>query len=473
MTALRLRADDIHEVAVGDRRVLLHVPSTSLFELDGPSGGVVDALRRGAAAPDELADRLADRYDGGAVRDAIEEMVRLRIVEGRPPSRPATRAPLPGDALSTLVLGVTNGCNLACTYCYKDDVTRPAAAERLSPEAGRATVDLLLRRSGRRPRVNLTFFGGEPLTALPLIKSLVDYAERRAAKAGKAIDFSLTTNGLLLDDEAIGWLDAHRFGITVSMDGPPEVHNRNRRTAGGAGSYAQVAPRVRRLLERYRSRPVGARVTVTEGAFDVLAVHRHLKDELGFAEAGFAPVTAGLPAGYRLDDGPMRAFFEGLQELGRLWLAEALRGRDIGFTNVSQLVGQLHAGGGKLIPCGAGTSLLAVDPGGRLQLCHRFAGDTAPAFGHVLEGIDDGAVAAFVDRALARAQGCGSCWVRHLCAGGCYHEAHVRHGDLFRITDHYCGLMREWIDFGIGLYVELMAVNPGFLRHRIASGREA
>ncbi len=367
---------------------------------------------------------------------------------------------------------MTTGCNLACSYCYKQDLQTPAAARRLSPEAGRAAIDLLLRESGRRQRVNLTFFGGEPLTALPLIRSLTDYAEHRAAKAGKAIDFSLTTNGTLLDEDVVGWLDAHRFGITVSMDGPAEVQDRNRRTPGGHGTYAVVAPKVRMLLDRYCSRPVGARVTMTAGMTDVVAVHHHLKDALGFAEVGFAPVTAGLPAAHRLDAGETDTFVTGLKALGRRWLDAALAGRDIGFTNLSQLLTVLHEGAGKLIPCGAGVSLLAVDTAGRLQLCPRFAGGGMAPLGNVVDGPDHGAIAGFVDRALARAEACGACWLRHLCAGGCYHEAYERHGDPFHITDHYCAPMRDWVEFGIGVYVELMAGNPGFFRHRIASGRQ-
>lgn len=473
MSVLRIKADDIHEVAVGERRVLFHVPSTSLFDLDGPSGGVLDVLRGGDAPIAEVEHRLDECYDREAVRDAIEEMVRLRVVEGRPAAgRDARSLPLPDDALTSLVLNVTTGCNLACGYCYKADLQTPAGAAKLSAEAGRAAIDLLLRESGRRPRVNLTFFGGEPLSNLPLIRTLVDYAERRAAKAGKLIDFSLTTNATLLDGDVAAWLDEHRFGLTVSIDGPPDVHDRNRRTVGGQGTYAVVAPKVRHLLSTYRSRPVAARVTVTAGVTDVVAIHRHLKQEMGFAEVGFAPVTAGLPAGHCLAEDEARRFVDGLKELGRRWLEAALAGRDIGFSNLSQLVAVLHEGTGKLIPCGAGVSLLAVDTAGNLQLCHRFTGAGQAPLGNVVDGIDRGAVRAFVDKALERSEACSACWVRHLCAGGCYHEAYARHGDLFHITDHYCGLMREWIDFGIGIYVELMAGNPGFLRHGIASGRQ-
>ncbi len=467
MTALRVRTADFEEIALGDRNVLFHVPTTSLFELDGAGRSVLQLLRQGCV-PEQLVGALNGRHAPEAVQEALGELAHLGLLA----ERPAHRVPVPNHGLSTLVVNVTTGCNLACTYCYKEDLQTAATASRLSIEAGQAAVELLLRESGARRRINLTFFGGEPLTNLPVIRAVVDYADRRAAECGKQVDYSMTTNGLMLDDAVIEWLDSHRFGLTVSIDGPVDVHDRNRRTPGGRGSYEALVPKVRRLLDRYRSRPVGARVTVTAGATDVLAIHRHLKDELGFAEVGFAPVTAGLPAGHCMGDGETDTFFEGLKALGRRWLDEARQGRDIGFSNLSQLIRVLHEGASKRVACGAGVSLLAVDTEGQLQLCHRFTGSGLGGFGDVDSGIDHAAVETFIDGAQARTEGeCASCWVRHLCAGGCYHEAYARHGDPMHITDHYCELMREWVRFGVGIYLDLMDANPKFLRHSSVSGR--
>lgn len=477
MIQWRLRTGDIHELALDGRRVLLHVPSTSLFDLDDVGHDVLAVLRQsGPATTGEVVRRLGARHPGDEVARAVEEFARLAVLDDAAAAPAQRRRPkLPDDALTTLVLGVTTGCNLGCTYCYKEDLSRPGGAATLSPQRARAAVDLLIRESGGRRRINLTFFGGEPLTNRGLIAETVAYAEERAAAVGKTVDFSLTTNGTLLDDDVVAFLDAHRFAVTVSMDGPAEIHDRNRLTVGGKGTYAVVAERARRLLAAYRSRPVGARVTVAAGGTDVEAIHRHLKDDIGFAEVGFAPVTAGLAAGHRLDSGETRAVFDGLTALARRYRDEALMGRDIGFSNMGQLMTALHEGTSKLVPCGAGVALLAVDTDGRLALCHRFVGAEAaglPACGDVETGIDRRSVAAFVDRAVDRAEReCGGCPARSLCAGGCYHEAYARFGDPLRRTEHYCDLMREWVDLGIGIYAEIMARNPGFLAHRLEPRR--
>lgn len=465
---ISLDRNSLREYRIGGRRMLFHVPTTSLFEIGEAAAAVMDAFFPGESiTADGLTRRLEGAVGGTAVAEALADLRALGVVTapgGRGGDEPSSSSP-PADSLTSLVLGVTNGCNLACTYCYKEDLQRPAGAARLDPAHARAAVDLLIRESGARPRVNLTFFGGEPLTALPLVRDTVAYAEEKAAAAGKRVDFSITTNGTLLDDRAVEFLAAHHFGVTVSMDGPPAIHDRNRRTAGGHGTWEAAAAGARRLLARHRSRPVGARVTLAGDGDDIAAIHRHLREEIGFAEVGFAPVTAGLPAGLATP-----RLFEGLAALAGQWRDAAIEGRDIGFTNISQMVTNLHEGSSKRIPCGAGLSLLAVAPDGSLALCHRFAGSEAPAMGHVESGIDHAATHRFIAAALERAAGhCGGCHARHLCAGGCYHESHVRHGDMFRPTDHYCDLMRDWIDLGISIYAELMEANPSFLARRHGS----
>jgi uncharacterized protein len=461
-----LRKDDLHEMAVDGRRLLFHVPSTSLFELDDLGCALLDAFRaRGDLATDQLASVFGTRFERPQIDEGLADLAALNLIEPSgavPLTRPAS--PLPRDALTSLVLSVTTGCNLSCSYCYKEDLTRPAEARLLSVEDGQRAIDLLIAESGTRRRLNLAFFGGEPLTALPSIRSLVDYADGHAAEAGKQMDYSVTTNAVLLTDEAIDFLTAHRFGVTVSMDGPQAIHDRNRRTVSGKGSYEVVAANARKLLGRYQGRPVGARVTLTAGSTDVAAIHHHLKWDLGFAEVGFAPVSAGMPAGFCLSDQETRDVFAGFEALALAWRDAALAGRDIGFSNIRQLVSVLHEGSSKLIPCGAGVNLLAVEAGGGISLCHRFAGSDVGRFGHVAEGIDRPALQSFLDQARRRTEiHCSTCRARSICAGGCYHESYARHGDLEQPTHHYCELMLRWVDLGIAIYAEVMAKNPAFL----------
>jgi uncharacterized protein len=472
---LSLVPHNLHEVSVDGRRVLFHVPSTSIYEIDDLAGEVLALFReRPAVSAEEVQARFDARYAPELVADTLCDLMDLDLLRasGTAEPRPA-RLALSRFPITTLVLNVNTGCNLSCTYCYKEDLATPAAGKRMSLETAQASIDLLLEEGAVHRKVNLVFFGGEPLTNLPLIRGAVDYAEARAAERGIGVDFSLTTNATLLNEETVDWLNEHRFGITVSLDGPKRLHDRNRVTIGGHGTYDTVARKVRMLLGRYRSRPVGARVTLTAGVTEVEAIFDHLRDELGFGEVGLAPVTSGDVTRFNLSEAELDVVFDGLCALGERYRAAALDGRYMGFTNMHKLVSDLAQGTRKTLPCGAGIGLLAVDHQGDLNLCHRFTGSSLPKFGSVWDGIDGERLGGFLADAADRAdKGCATCRIRNLCAGGCYHERYARYEDPLHPSYHYCDRMRAWVDFAISVYAEIQAKNPSFL-HRYAGSRPA
>lgn len=467
---LRLNAADVHDVAVDDRRVLFHVPTMALFDLDDVSGAVLDLFKEmPEVAPADVSKRFGERFDAAEVTETIGGFVDLGIVQGVGEAMAPGKLPsIENFPLSTIILNVNTGCNLSCTYCYKEDLTTPAKGNRMDFETARASVDLLIEQSEGRDRVNIVFFGGEPLSRLKLIKEVVAYAEEACAAAGKKTDFSLTTNGTLLTEAVIDWLDEHRFGIAISMDGPKAIHDQNRLTVGGKGTYDVVAKKAKMLLSRYRSRPVGTRVTLTSGITDVIGIHDHLKNDLGFFEVGFAPATAGDDDSFNLSAEELAEVFENMKALGRQYVEGALAGHNNGFANMHQMMTDLHEGARKALPCGAGIGLLAVDGDGGLNLCHRFTGSDLPTFGTIEDGIDKAALGSFLEDALDKdARGCGTCRIRSLCAGGCYHESYARYGDPHNPVWHYCDLLRDWVDFGIEAYATILARNPAFFRDHV------
>lgn len=466
-----------HIVRFDGRAMLLHVPTTALFELD-PLGQTVIELAQ--SVPDFEAEFLqggpAARFASEDVAGFVARLIELEVIQihGRAAPVNPGRARIEEYPLSTLVLNVNTGCNLSCTYCYKEDLQTPSRGEKMDFSIASRSVDLLLRQSGARNRASIVFFGGEPLTNMPLIRQVVEYAERRGLEHGKQVDFSLTTNATLLTPELIGYFEDHRFGISISMDGPKVIHDRNRRSVGGKGTYDLVARKASMLLERYRAKPVGARVTLTAGTTEVEAIHEHLRGELGFHEVGYAPVTSSNNASHALSDADLQLVHEGFERLGWQYLEHALRGANNGFSNMHQLMTDLHAGRRKSLPCGAGVGLLAVDRKGGLNLCHRFTGSSLPVFGTVDEGIDAARLGDFLGSALDRSgTGCATCRIRNLCAGGCYHESYARFGDPLHRTYHYCELLRRWVDFGVRIYSGILNENPDFFSRHIETRRAA
>jgi len=472
MTAgLQYIARNAHDVHVGDKRILFHIPTTSLFDLDRMSGEVLDLFKeQQQVSPADMEARFAGRYAPERILEVVEDFLEMDIIRGDGPARPDhPKVKIENYPLSTIILNVNTGCNLGCSYCYKEDLATPAKGELMGLDTARKSIDLLLREGARRDRVNVVFFGGEPLSNMPLIRGAVDYAEARCAALGKKVDFSLTTNATLLTEEIIDYLNAHRFGIAISMDGPKAVHDKNRKTVGGKGTYDVVAHKARMLLDRYTARPVGARVTLTAGVTDVVAIHHHLKYDLGFAEVGFAPVTSGDIALYNLSNGELHEVFRNMKRLGEDYLTEALAGRSNGFSNMHQLMTDLYEGTKKALPCGAGVGLLAVDHKGDLNLCHRFTGSEIETYGSVDAGIKKKELGAFLEgRAERDGTWCATCRIRNLCSGGCYHESYATYDDIHKPTYHYCDLMRDWIDFGIGVYSRILRDNPRYFEQHVS-----
>jgi uncharacterized protein len=464
-----------HVVPLASRAMLLHVPTTALFELDELGVEVLKLVQADRTLDARcITVALAPRFPAEQVSAFIEKLLRLEVLRADGEERPINPFRIRVDTypLSTIVLNVNTGCNLACRYCYKEDLAVPSQGRRMGFEVAARSVDLLLTQAEQRSRVGIVFFGGEPLTNMTVIRQVVDYAEARAGELGKTVDFSLTTNATLLREELIEYFDAHHFGISVSIDGPRAVHDRNRRTVGDRGTYDVVARKVRLLLSRYRSKPIGARVTLTGGTTEVELIHEHLRDGLGFHEVGYAPVTASEKADHALSEAELAEVHAGFERLGEKYLTAAIAGRNTGFSNLHQLMTDLHEGRRKALPCGAGVGLLAVDNQGDLNLCHRFTGSELPTFGNVEQGIDSDKLGAFLSRAADRTgTHCATCRIRNLCAGGCYHESWVRYGDPHHRTYHYCNLLRRWVDFGIRVYAEISARNPRFFSTHIEPRR--
>jgi uncharacterized protein len=471
---LELLRHNLHRVAVGGRELLFHVPTTSLFELDPLAREALALLDAGPQPLAALQAQLAARHGAGAVAEVVEELVAcevLRDASAAPPAWAARRR-VTTFPLTTVVLNVATGCNLACGYCFKEDLTSVANSRTMDFATAQAAIELLLRESPGRERYNVVFFGGEPLTQLPLLERVVAWGEERFAAAGARVDFSLTTNATLVTARIADWLDAHHVGVAVSIDGPRRVHDRHRTTRGGSGSYGAVAAKVRLLRERYRARPLGARVTLARGTTEVGEIFAHLTRELGFDEVGFAPVTAGDDARFNLSEPELGAVFAEFRALGDALVADALRGERLGFSNLLQLLTDLYYGTSKSLPCGAGYSMVAIDHAGAVNLCHRFTGSALGTFGDVASGLARPELAAFLERRLDRSGvDCASCRIRNLCSGGCYHESYARYGDPIRPTLHYCERMRAWIDFGIAAYARILAARPEWFGRTLAPRR--
>jgi uncharacterized protein len=461
---------EYHTFESAGTRFLYLVPSGAIFALDRIGCEILARVGERALTRRELAEALLDSgYEPRQIETAVRELEHAEVLQYGDEIRETPKVPERTFPLQRIVLHVTNQCNLACTYCYEysaDKISKTDGKPKyMDEQVAESAIDMLIRESAQRPKIHVTFFGGETMLNFPLMRSSVEYAKRRSAEAGKQVDFSLTTNATLLSEEAIEFLAGNRVGVTVSIDGDRELNDRMRVFHDGRGSYDTMLPKIKLLLERHRTNSIGARVTLSSGVSHVRRIYEHLTKEVGFEAVGFSPATANPQRLYHIGSQKMSSILGGFEELAWEYRDYAMASRQHGFTNASDTLKELHSGISKAYSCGAGLGLLGVGTAGDINLCHRFVDSPVGKMGHVNQGgIDHAARQSFLEtHHLGARYDCHTCWARPVCAGGCYHEAFVHYGNTSAANLHYCDWIRGWNDLCLRIYGEISVRNPAFL----------
>src|SRR5580693_6669600 len=464
------RPAEAHSFKAAESDFLYLVPSGAIFRMEGLGREVVELVRQRPMMRSDIVEYFSNKGCGLVdIEETIDELDQAEVLTSGLSKPPAPVVPLQSFPLQRVVLNVTNQCNLACTYCYEYSADRIAQQDGkpkyMSADIAESAVEMLIKESAGREGLHVTFFGGETLLNFPVMRSTVEYAERRVAELGKRIEFSLTTNATLLTEEIVDFLSEHRIGVTVSIDGDQELNDKMRVFHDGRGSYNVIAPKIKDLLKRHRTNSIGARVTLSSGVSEVRRIYRHLTEEVGFRAVGFSPATANPDRLYHIGSAKMSSILGGFEELAWEYRDHAIAGRQHGFTNANDTLKELHSGISKAYPCGAGLGLLGVGTAGDINLCHRFVDSPVGQMGHVRHGgVDHAARNEFLGtHHLGARFDCHTCWARPVCAGGCYHEAFVHYGQTSAANLHYCDWIRGWNDLCLRIYGEIGLTNPSFL----------
>jgi len=464
------RLREYHPFEAAGEKFLYLVPSGAIFALDKIGREVIDQVGEQDLYKEQLVQLLLDRgYERRDIESALGELESADVILRGAAAPQMPKVPDTTFPLQRIVLNVTNQCNLACGYCYEysdDKISQTAGKPKYMDHAiAEASVDLLIRESASRPSIHVTFFGGETLMNVPLLRSTVEYANRKCAEAGKQVEYSLTTNATLLNEKIVDFLAEHKVGVTVSIDGDKELNDKMRTFHDGRGSYDVIVPKIKMLLERHKTNSIGARVTLSAGVSHVRRIYDHLIHEVGFRAVGFSPATANPERLYSIGPQKMSAVLGGFEELAWEYRDFAVEGQQHGFTNANDTLKELHSGMSKAYPCGAGLGLLGVGTAGDVSLCHRFVDSPVGKMGHVVDGgVDHEARQEFLEtHHLGARYDCHTCWARPVCAGGCYHEAFVHYGDTSAANLHYCDWIRGWNDLCLRIYGEIAVKNPSFL----------
>jgi len=442
----------------------MSLPSCSIWRGDDLTLNAIEELRgRQRITELELHETLRKYLSPESVLETIKGLQVSQIIK---PSGIGAgdegyrQIPVEPGSITHLVCHVAHSCNLTCTYCYAESGLYGGEKGFTSEETARKYVDFLMEHSGKAPKVSMTFFGGEPLLNFPVVVSTVRYGREQAQARGKTISFDLTTNATLLDQKKIEFLNENRILVTVSIDGPREIHDRVRTRPDGSGTYDTV---IRNLTPFLKSRPVPARVTLTKYDLRVKEIIDHLLG-LGFFQVGISPVDATEEAEFGLGEEEMAVMSEEFDKAADIFLERALEGKYYGFSNITKLLKHFHEGVSKAFPCGAGMQLYAGDPDGRLYMCHRLVGRDAYCVGSLQDGIDTEKQAEFLASvSVFNKTPCDECWIRYICSGGCYYQSVLHYGDHTKPYTPKCDWLRRWFHKGLEIYITLLERNPAFL----------
>ena len=411
--------------------------------LGGPEGGhlfVADGSRLY-----DLAPALAARIDTAfAASDDLAALLDRLGFGGNPRIDDNPPVPPPVHALS---LAIAQKCNLGCTYCYaQQGEFGGAPKDRALADALRA-VDVLVDGAAPGARLTLAFLGGEPLINRAALRAATQHAAARAAARGCDMRFSITTNGTLLTADDADFFERHRFAVTVSLDGPRELHDAQRPTKGGRGSFDRIARRLAPLLGR-DGLHVSARVTVTPANLALKATLDAFL-AMGFDSVGFSPLLSAPTGRGEMQPDDLEVMLGQMIECGEAFEAAVMAGRPYNFANMHNAMREIERGTHRPYPCGAGAGYLGVSADGEFAACHRFVGEDS--LGSLDAGIDDGARATWLaDRHVHRQEPCQACWARYLCGGGCHHEVIHRGRPA-------CDYIRGWLHYCLEAYLRLTA----------------
>ncbi len=352
--------------------------------------------------------------------------------------------------VKALCLHMAHDCNLACRYCFAEEGTyHGQKRELMSEEVGRRALDFLIENSGNRVNLEVDFFGGEPLMNFPVVKKLVAYGREREKETGKNFRFTLTTNGMLLNDEVIDFCNEEISNVVLSLDGRKEINDLMRPTPNGKGSFDVIVPKFKRFVEKRGDKSYYLRGTFTRNNLDFYEDFKCMAD-MGFKEISIEPVVASPDSPYAIREEDIPKICEEYDKLAKDLIERKKAGKPVTFFHF-----KLDLNGGpcvykRLSGCGSGTEYLAVTPSGELYPCHQFVGIDGFRLGTVFEGIDkQDVVDEFKCCNVYAKDKCRECFARFYCSGGCAANSYQFHGHILDAYDIGCELTRKRIECAI------------------------
>lgn len=451
----------IHQYKLNGYNIVLDVYSGSVHVVDEVAYDIIGMYEN--SEPDEIVTAMMAKYgdredvNEAEIQECIDDVTALK--EAGKLFTQDTYAGMAFDFkkksndIKALCLHVAHTCNLNCSYCFASQGKYHGDRALMSFEVGKQALDFLVAHSGKRRNLEVDFFGGEPLMNWDVVKQLVAYARSIEKEAGKNFRFTLTTNGVLVDDEVIEFANKEMHNVVMSIDGRKEVHDRFRVNYAGQGSYDTIIPKFQKFAKARGERDYYVRGTYTHHNTDFTKDILHMAD-LGFTQLSMEPVVCAPDDPCALTEEDLPVLFEQYEELAKEMIRREKDGKSITFYHYMIDLNHGPCIYKRIAGCGSGTEYLAVTPWGDLYPCHQFVGDEKYLMGNVWDGVTNTEMRdEFKCCNVYARKDCDDCWARLYCSGGCAANAYHATGSIQGTYEYGCKLFRKRMECAIMMQV--------------------
>ena len=449
----------IHQYQLNGYNIVLDVCSGSVHVVDEVAYDIISMFE--SAGKEQILAAMAEKYpqlDAGDIAQCYDQVLELK--DAGKLFAPDTFAPMAGQlkqktagVVKALCLHIAHTCNLNCSYCFASQGKYHGQRAVMSYEVGKRALDFLIENSGTRRNLEVDFFGGEPLMNFQVVKDLVAYARSIEKEKGKNFRFTLTTNGVLVDDDVIQWANRECSNVVLSLDGRKEIHDRFRVDYAGNGSWEKIVPKFQKFVQARGGKDYYMRGTFTHANPDFLKDIQTMLN-LGFNELSMEPVVCAADDPSALTEDDLPIVMEQYEKLADLMLQRDKEGRPFTFYHY-----MIDLTGGPCIykrisGCGSGTEYMAVTPWGDLYPCHQFVGEERFCLGNIWEGVTNREIQKeFACCNVYAHPECRDCWARLYCSGGCAANAYHATGSVTGVYEYGCKLFRKRMECAIRVAV--------------------
>lgn len=350
--------------------------------------------------------------------------------------------------IKALCLNVAHDCNLRCKYCFASTGGYGTQRKIMSPETAKRAIDFVVKKSGKRHNIEVDFFGGEPLMAMETVKETIAYARSIEAQKNKNFRFTITTNGMLLNQENTTYINCEMKNAVLSLDGRKEVNDAKRPTPTGKGSYDTIVPKFQKLVQERGDQEYYLRGTFTKDNLDFASDVLHICDDLGFRNVSVEPATGKVGDPFAITENDLPVVFQEYEKLA----AELLKRPEVNFFHFYVDLEQGPCVIKRMRGCGAGNEYVAVTPDGDIYPCHQFVGNEAFKMGNLYKETFRKEVAdLFSGVNIYTKEACKTCWAKFYCSGGCSASNYNTNGDIMKPSQVACELERKRLECAIAM----------------------